>query len=105
MQVFAKHFLDLCKLDKMAGGDCSGNIESLGWEYDISNYAVSNGTETWKSAGLTMRHGTTNYAVYSNNLYGIYFTVGAETNTITCRIDSANPPNFVVQLCNSVNTQ
>ena len=102
MQIFAKHFVDLCNLNKLAGGDCSEPIQDLGWDYEITDYTKTDTSETWKSAGYIMQHNGTNYAVYANNIYGIYFTVS--NNKTNCRIQGANPPDFAVQICNNLNT-
>jgi len=95
---FARHFRDLCQLDKLAGNNCSGTIQQLGWDYEISDYSVSQGgPETWVSAGYTMQHYSNNYTVYGKNS-PFYFFVGSKIYCVT----SGPEKTLAEQICKSL---
>lgn len=75
LYVFAKHFTDLCELDRLAGGDCSAPVADFGWSYPVENYELQDGLETFESAGFTLQHRNRNFAAYMRNNHSLYFLV------------------------------
>ena len=76
LYVFVKHFENLCKLDRLAGGDCSAPVADLGWGYPMENYKLQDGLEQFTSAGFTLQHYGKNFSAYLSNS-GLYFVVGS----------------------------
>ena len=75
LYVFVKHFENLCKLDRLAGGDCSDSLADMGWGYPMENYKLQDRLEQFTSAGFTLQHHGENFAAYLSNS-GLYFVVG-----------------------------
>ena len=77
LYVFVKHFEHLCKLDRLAGGDCSVPVADLGWGYPVENYKLQDGLETFESAGFTLQHRGGNFAAYMGLNSNLYFLVNS----------------------------
>ena len=77
LYVFVKHFEHLCKLDRLAGGDCSAPVADLGWGYPVENYELQDGLETFESAGFTLQHRDRNFAAYMGLNSNLYFLVNS----------------------------
>ncbi len=75
LYVFVKHFENLCKLDRLAGGDCSAPVADLGWGYPMENYKLQDRLETFESAGFTLQHRDRNFAAYMGLNSNLYFLV------------------------------
>ena len=68
--VLAKHFGDICKMDKLAGGTCA-NLEDMGWGYEIQEIS-SGDIRTFQIGNMTIQHQGTNMAIYTG-LDSVYF--------------------------------
>ena len=75
LYAFVKHFENLCKLDRLAGGDCSAPVADLGWGYPMENYKLQDRLETFESAGFTLQHYGKNFAAYMGLNPNLYFLV------------------------------
>ncbi|MDD7502432.1 MAG: type II secretion system protein [Elusimicrobia bacterium] len=75
LYVFVKHFENLCKLDRLAGGDCSDSLADMGWGYPMENYKLQDRLETFESAGFTLQHRDRNFAAYMGLNSNLYFLV------------------------------
>ncbi len=73
--VFAKHFKDLCTMDKMAGGTCA-KLEDMGWEYPIEDYELKESYEQFESSGFTIQHEGSSFTAYLALDKGLNFNVG-----------------------------
>ena len=75
LYAFVNHFENLCKLDRLAGGDCSAPVADLGWGYPMENYKLQDRLETFESAGFTLQHRDRNFAAYMGLNPNLYFLV------------------------------
>ncbi len=73
MQVFTKHFKDLCTMDQLSGGDCSGPLADMGWEYPMENYQIANIKEDFDCGDFELQHSGKQLAVYPKYDTSLYF--------------------------------
>ncbi len=79
LHVMAKHFLDLCILDKLNGGTCD-NMEDMGWDYPIEKYSTSGTSkESFVSSQVIILHTDFAASFYPKNYakMGLHFYVSA----------------------------
>ncbi len=73
LHVFAKHFKDLCTIDRLSGGRCA-KLEDMGWEYPMENYEFDGTYENFQVSKFELQHNGNNFAMYLTGS-GLYFLV------------------------------
>ncbi len=98
LYVFAKHFKDLCLMDRMAGGTCAV-LPDMGWEYPMENYRQGEDDfETFKVDGFVIQHRRTTFSAYPRITGGgVYFLV-EKGEDILCGATSDSGKSICVSL-------